>query len=53
LTALRSTMSEDRLRLDALTMLQAHRELLPATDGIIDKYTLSGDRLRRMDFTLD
>jgi hypothetical protein len=52
LTALRSTMSEGRL--DALIMLQAHRDLLPSTDAMIDKYILSGaDGRRRMDFNIN
>jgi len=48
LSALRSSMSEDRL--EALILLQAHRELLPETDEIIHRFTLAGaDGRRRMD----
>jgi len=51
LTSLRSTMSEERL--DALILLQAHRDLLPSTDAIIEQYCLSGaDGRRRIDFTV-
>ena len=47
-SALRSRMSEDRL--EALILLQAHRELLPETDEIIRRFTLAGaDGRRRMD----
>ena len=52
LTALRSTMSEERL--DSLILLQAHRDLLPSTDAIIDRYNLSGaEGRRRIDFKLN
>jgi hypothetical protein len=51
LAALRSTKSEERFH--ALEMLQAHRDLLPSTDAIIDKYILSGaDGRSRMDFNI-
>ena len=51
LTSLRSSMSEERL--DALIMLQAHRDLLPSTDAIIAQYCLSGaNGHRRIDFTV-
>ena len=46
LTALRSTMTEDRLK--ALILLQAHREKLPATDEVVDRFAASG--ARRLDF---
>ena len=49
LTALRSTMTEDRL--DALLMLQAHREMLPDNESVIS-YFVSGAH-RRMDLKLD
>ena len=42
LTALRSTMAEDRL--EALILLQAHREKLPATDELMDRFATSGAR---------
>ena len=42
LTALRSTMAEDRL--EAVTLLQAHREKLPATDEVVDRFATSGAR---------
>jgi hypothetical protein len=45
LTALRSTMSEDRL--DALILLQAHRDLWPSTEAIIDQYNMHGAEGRR------
>jgi len=48
LSALRSSMSEDRL--EALILLQAHRELMPETDEIIRRFILAGaDGRRRMD----
>jgi hypothetical protein len=48
-------MSEERLdAANALMMLQAHRDLLPSTDAIIDKYNLFGaDGHRRMDFNIN
>lgn len=46
LTALRSTMGEDRL--EALVMCQAHRDLLPSTDEIIELFAMSGDRKARL-----
>ena len=42
LTALRATMTEDRL--EALVLLQAHRDSLPATDDVIDVFATSGAR---------
>lgn len=52
LTALRSTMSEDRL--DALILLQAHRDLWPSTDEIINQYDIQGvDGRRKLDFKFD
>ena len=36
LTALRSTMTEDRL--DALILLQSHNELLPDTASIVERF---------------
>ena len=52
---MRSTMSEERLDVaDALIMLQAHRDLVPSTDAIIDKYSLFGaDGRRGMDFYIN
>jgi hypothetical protein len=50
LTALRSTMSEDRL--DALIMLQAHREIIPDTKTIIDHFIGGADGRRRIDLSL-
>lgn len=52
LTALRSTMTEDRL--DALILLQAHRDLLPDTQSIVDEYVMSGpDGRRRLDLKVN
>lgn len=52
LTALRSTMSEERL--DALILLQAHRDLWPSTDAIIDQYNINGaEGCRKLDLKLD
>jgi len=44
LTSIRSSMSEDRL--EALVLLQAHRDNLPATEDIIDRFaSVSARRL--------
>jgi hypothetical protein len=42
LTTLRNTMTEDRL--DALLMLQAHREIIPDTESIISYFVTDGPR---------
>ena len=42
LTYLRSTMSE--CRLEALTLMEAHRENLPSTSEIVDYFSISGKR---------
>jgi hypothetical protein len=39
-------------KLNALIMLQTHRDLLPSTDALIDKYILSGADGRRRRWTL-
>jgi len=42
MSALRSTMTEDRL--EALVLLQAHREELPSTSKVSDLFNASGKR---------
>lgn len=42
LTVLRSTMSEDRL--EALILLQVHRDRLPVTDLVVDRFAACGSR---------
>ena len=42
LTALRSTMAEDRL--EALILIQVHRDSLPATEKVVDRFAASGAR---------
>jgi len=52
LTPLRSTMTEHRL--DCLILLQAHRDLLPDTQSVVDRYVLSGsDGRRRLELKVD
>ena len=48
LTTLRNTMTEDRL--DALVMLQAHREIIPDNESVIN-YFVTGAH-RRLDLKL-
>ena len=48
LTALRATMGEDRL--EALILCQAHRERLPATEAVVDRFATAG--ARRLNFRL-
>lgn len=48
LTAIRSSMSEDRL--EALVILQAHRDNLPTTEDVIDKFASVSSR--RLNLTL-
>ena len=48
LTALRSTMAEDRL--EALILIQAHRDRLPPTEKVVDWFATSG--ARRLDCRL-
>ncbi|KAF0294833.1 repressor of the inhibitor of the protein kinase [Amphibalanus amphitrite] len=42
LTALRSTMTEDRL--EALVLLQVHRDRLPSTGQVVDRFAACGSR---------
>ena len=42
LTAIRSSMSEDRL--EALVILQAHRDDLPTTEDVIDNFAAVSSR---------
>jgi len=42
LTGIRSLMSEDRL--EALVLLQAHRDDLPATEDVIDRFVSVSSR---------
>ncbi|KAF0299721.1 repressor of the inhibitor of the protein kinase [Amphibalanus amphitrite] len=42
LTAVRASMSEERL--EALVLLQAHRDLLPPTSAVVDRFASSGAR---------
>ena len=51
LTALRSTMTENRF--DALIMLQAHRDIIPDNESIIEHFINSSDVRRRLDLKLD
>ena len=48
LTALRATMTEDRL--ESLVLIQAHRDQLPSTADIINRFAAAG--VRRLDFKL-
>lgn len=48
MTAIRSSMSEERL--ESLILLQAHREDLPTTDAVIDKF--ASVNARRLQLTL-
>ena len=48
LTALLATMGEDRL--EALILCQAHRERLPATEAVVDRFATAG--ARRLNFRL-
>lgn len=41
-SAIRSTMSEERL--EALVLLQTHRNHLPSTEAVIDRYSMTGNR---------
>ena len=41
-SAVRRTMCEDRL--EALVLLQAHRNGLPSTENVIDRYSKTGSR---------
>lgn len=47
-SAIRSTMSEERL--EALVLLQTHRNRLPSTEAVIDRFSMSA--LRKLSFTL-
>ena len=48
LTPIRASMSEDRL--EALVLMQAHRDRLPATEAVIEKFATCG--ARRLEFRL-
>jgi len=41
-TAIRSTMTQDRLK--ALVLLQAHRDELPLTEDVLDKFSAANSR---------
>jgi hypothetical protein len=53
LTALRATMTEEKL--DSLILLQAHRDIIPDNDSIIDHFSNSKltDGSRRLDLKLN
>ena len=50
LTALKTTMTEDRL--EALVLLQAHRDYMPATSEVLNRFAASTCRRRRLEFRL-
>lgn len=50
MTSLRSTMTEDRL--EALILLQAHRDRLPDTDRVIEHFATSGVRRLKFSFRI-
>jgi hypothetical protein len=48
MTAIRASMSEERL--EALILLQAHRESLPSTESVIDEFAATS--ARRLNLTI-